>query len=150
MTDAVADPGFPVGGGRGPHRRGCGLLRRLHFENFVCQNERIGTLRGGTRQVHPPRSTNEMFVYSFYHVHNCKLELSMHWAIWMVQISSTFLRITDKAYFLCIDSCSVHSYENNTDTVTTLQIKLSVVCSKINDNLQCRPQWVTNLVHLKY
>ena len=47
----------------------------------------------------------------------------------------------------------LHSYENNTDTVTsraTLQINLSIVCSTINDNLQCRPQWVTNLVHLKY
>ena len=41
---AVADPGFPVGGvdlvgGRG-------LPRWLRFENFVCQNERIWTLRG--------------------------------------------------------------------------------------------------------
>ena len=41
----MADPGFPIGG-CGPHRRRCGLLRQLHFENFVCQNERIGTLRG--------------------------------------------------------------------------------------------------------
>ena len=41
----VVDPGFPIGG-HGPHRRGCGLLRWLHFENFVCKNERIGTLRG--------------------------------------------------------------------------------------------------------
>ena len=68
--------------------------------------------------------------------------------------NSKFLRITDKAQFLCVSSYSnkhfVHSYENNTDTVTTLQINLSIVCSKINDNLQCRPQWVTNLVHLKY
>ena len=55
----------------------------------------------------------QTFVYSFYHVHNYTLELSMHWAIWMVQISSTFLRISDKAYFLCIDSYIVHSYENN-------------------------------------
>ena len=41
----VADPGFPVGG-RGPCRRGRGLPRWLHFENFVCWNERIQTLRG--------------------------------------------------------------------------------------------------------
>ena len=47
MYISVADPGFPVGGGRGPHRRGCGLPRQLRFENFVCQNERIGTLGGG-------------------------------------------------------------------------------------------------------
>ena len=53
----------------------------------------------------------------------------------MVQISSKFLRITDKAYFLCVGSYSVHSYENNTDTVTTLQINLSVVCSTVIDNL---------------
>ena len=45
ILDSVADPGFPIGG-HGPHRRGCGLLRWLCFENFVCQNERIGTLRG--------------------------------------------------------------------------------------------------------
>ena len=41
---AVADPGFPIGGidliG------GCGLLRWLCFLKFVCQNERIGSLRG--------------------------------------------------------------------------------------------------------
>ena len=39
---------FPWGG-RGPRRRGCGLPRWLRFENFVCQNERIGTLGGGGR-----------------------------------------------------------------------------------------------------
>ena len=50
---SVADPGFPVGGGRGPRRRGCGLPRQLRFENFVCQNERIGTLRGA-RTGHAP------------------------------------------------------------------------------------------------
>ena len=51
--NSVADPGFPVGG-RGPRRRGCGLLRWLRFENFVCQNERIGTLRGSKRRRAPP------------------------------------------------------------------------------------------------
>ena len=50
---AVADPGFPVGV-RGPRRGGCGLLRQLHFVKFVCQNERIGSLRGGARRVRPP------------------------------------------------------------------------------------------------
>ena len=41
-------------GGRGPRRRGCELPRQLRFENFVCQNVRIGTLRGGgTCQVYP-------------------------------------------------------------------------------------------------
>ena len=58
-TYPVADLGFPVGGGRGPRRRGCGLPRWLHFENFVCQNERIGTLRGGARRARPPRSAND-------------------------------------------------------------------------------------------
>ena len=42
----MADPGFPVGV-RGPRRGPRGLLRWLSFENFVCQNERIWTLRGG-------------------------------------------------------------------------------------------------------
>ena len=48
----VADPGFPVGG-RGPRRGGRGLPRRLRFENFVCQNERIWTL-GGACAGHLP------------------------------------------------------------------------------------------------
>ena len=47
---AVADPGFPVGVGRG-------LPRRLRFENFVCLNERIWTLEGRAPGT-PPRSAN--------------------------------------------------------------------------------------------
>ena len=56
-TFSVADPGFPVGE-RGPRSGGCGLPRRLRFENFICQNERIGTL-GGARRARPPRSAND-------------------------------------------------------------------------------------------
>ena len=48
----VVDPGFPIGGPR-PRRGGRGLPRRLHFENFVCQNERIWTLRRCVRQARP-------------------------------------------------------------------------------------------------
>ena len=48
---SVADPGFPVGGGRG-------LPRWLRFENFVCQNERIWTLRGDAPGTPPSRSAN--------------------------------------------------------------------------------------------
>ena len=47
-TKPVADPGFPVGGSTCRGRR---LPRRLRFENFVCQNERIWTL-SGRRGVH--------------------------------------------------------------------------------------------------
>ena len=42
----MADPGFPIGG-REPRKGGRGLPTPLCFENFVCQNERIWTLRGG-------------------------------------------------------------------------------------------------------
>ena len=56
----MADPGFPVGGGVDLVGGGVGLPRRLCFENFVCQNERIGTLRGGRAPGAPPRSANEI------------------------------------------------------------------------------------------
>ena len=54
----VADPGFPIGG-RGPRRGGRGPPRRLCFENFACQNERIWTRRGARTGRAPPRSANE-------------------------------------------------------------------------------------------
>ena len=54
VPQAVADLGFPVGGGRGPRSGGRGLPRRLHFVKFVCQNERIGSLRGGRTPGAPP------------------------------------------------------------------------------------------------
>ena len=50
----VADPGFPVGGGRGPRRGGRGPPRWLCFKNFACQNERIWTRRGGARAGRAP------------------------------------------------------------------------------------------------
>ena len=58
-TFPVADPGFPVGGR--------GLPRQLHFENFVCQNERIWTLRGGRASGTPPLDP-PMFSYSFLEI----------------------------------------------------------------------------------
>ena len=45
FPSAVADPGFPVGGGLDLVGGG-GLPRWLRFENFVCQNEIIWTLGG--------------------------------------------------------------------------------------------------------
>ena len=47
----VVDPGFPVGGVDLAGERG--LPTRLHFVKFVCQSERIGTLRGGACWVCP-------------------------------------------------------------------------------------------------
>ena len=50
----AADPGFPVGGGV-DLVGGLGLPRWLHFENFVCQNERIwGGVRRASANVDPP------------------------------------------------------------------------------------------------
>ena len=66
---AVADPGFPVGG-HGPRRGGHGLPRQLHFENFVCQNERIWTLRGrapGTPPLDPPMIGTVSFILGTEH-----------------------------------------------------------------------------------
>ena len=62
---SVADPGFPVGGcvyllG------GCGPLARVLFGENVCENDRIGSHRGGVRPARPPpRSANE---------HGCHLD----------------------------------------------------------------------------
>ena len=41
-------------GGRGPRMGGRGPPRRLRFENFACQNERIWTRRGGRAPGAPP------------------------------------------------------------------------------------------------
>ena len=60
----MADPGFHVGGDvdivGGP-----GLLRRLRFENFLCQNERIWTLRvPGARPPLDPSMVNVVNNYT--------------------------------------------------------------------------------------
>ena len=64
---AVADPGFPV---RGVDLVvGCGLPRRLPFENFVCQNKGIWTLRGRAPDTPPPKSANALYQFSPSHVY---------------------------------------------------------------------------------
>ena len=49
MWYSVEDPGFP---GRRPHRWGRLLPKQLRFENFVCRNERIWTLKGDMHRAH--------------------------------------------------------------------------------------------------
>ena len=49
----MAAPGFPVVGTNLVGGGGRRLPRRLRFENFVCQRERIWTLRGGGGDAHP-------------------------------------------------------------------------------------------------
>ena len=65
----MADPGFPVGG----H----GLPRRLHFENFVCQNERIWILRGALSMCQC-RSANDIIQYM--HILNAYSFVSLKFA----------------------------------------------------------------------
>ena len=48
--------------------RGYRLPRRLHFENFVCQNERIWTLGGGVVLATPPRSANVLGICGYMSV----------------------------------------------------------------------------------
>ena len=50
----VADPGFPVGGGVDLVGGGVDSRGGYVLKIFVCQNERIGTLRGGARRARPP------------------------------------------------------------------------------------------------
>ena len=45
--------GINSGGSRISRMGGCGLPRRIRFENFVCQKERIWTLGGGVRRARP-------------------------------------------------------------------------------------------------
>ena len=61
----VADPGFPVGGGV-DLVGGRGLPRWLRFEHFVCQNERIGTLRGACAGHAPSSSANAVNARSIF------------------------------------------------------------------------------------
>ena len=65
---SVVDPGFPIGGDMDPVGGGHGPPRRLHFENFECQNERIGPLGGGgvrqaSANVDPPIL---LYFFKFY------------------------------------------------------------------------------------
>ena len=61
------------GGSRFSRRGGRGLPRQLRFVKFVCQNERIGSLRGGR----PPKSANGNMI-SFM--------LMLHWRIQGAQL----------------------------------------------------------------
>ena len=74
---AVADPGFPVGGAWTSQEGGCGLPRRLCFEDFVCQNERIGTLRGGAHAGRAPQIRQCIDLIYFLDTHftfSCQME----------------------------------------------------------------------------
>ena len=52
-SNAVADPGFPVGGAVHPLGGGRGPPKWALFSENVCKNERIGSHRGGMRWAHP-------------------------------------------------------------------------------------------------
>ena len=55
---SVADPGFPIGGVDLVGRGGAWTPEVVTFQKFVCQNERIWTLRGACAGHAPSRSAN--------------------------------------------------------------------------------------------
>ena len=50
---AVADPGFPVGGGRGPRREGRGTPEVVTFHKFLYVKTKESGPLGGVRRARP-------------------------------------------------------------------------------------------------
>ena len=76
------------GGGHGPRSGERGLPRRLCFVKFVCQNERIGSLRGAAHWVCPPKSANAI------QSHKCSTIFQLFMThIWHVQDLNTFKQV---------------------------------------------------------
>ena len=69
------DPGFSVGGGRGPIFGGFWPPMWALFSKNVCENERIGSCRGACAST-PPRSTYAFVNIISFHVAyvNCTLK----------------------------------------------------------------------------
>ena len=73
----MADPGFPVGGGRAPVR-GRGPLMWALFSENVCKNERIGSHRGACARHAPPPDLpmplSSYLIYKLEFLENIKQE----------------------------------------------------------------------------
>ena len=54
----MADPGFPVGGGRAPVRGGVDLRRGHSLVKMYAKTKELGPMGGGVRRARPPRSAN--------------------------------------------------------------------------------------------
>ena len=93
----VADPGFPVGG----HQ----LPRRLHFEKFVCQNERIWT-HGGACQWHPPGSATVSGAYAILYSY----ALHMHLKLCHTALNSWLQRHTTGSVTVLFTSRNTSNY----------------------------------------
>ena len=65
---AVADPGFPVGGGGGVD------LQRGHFlVKMYAKTKELGPIGGGVRRARPPRSANALLSEKHLPVHWIKI-----------------------------------------------------------------------------
>ena len=62
----MADPGFPVGGGRAPVRRGVDLRRGHFLVKMYAKMKELGPIGGGVRRARPldpPMITYQRFNY---------------------------------------------------------------------------------------
>ena len=127
----MADPGFPVGGT--DLVGGCQIPRWLHFENFVCQNKRIWTLRGHALAV-PPGSANGIY---FKKSNAIKLFLCLVFFILQWQITilwshwySLFQTLVDSA----------HGFQSQGGSIITHAL-LSLACNDPQSQLWIPRPW---------
>ena len=94
-----------IGGGRG-------LLRRLRFVKFVCQNERIGSL-GGARRVRPPKSANASHISLLIHlfisilrVYPCKVITEVKYSFYCTLYHTLWIGHCLRLVYWCVYVCA--------------------------------------------
>ena len=98
-------------GGRRPRRGGRQLPRRLHFEKFVCQNERIWTRRGGARRRRPPWIRHWVGLCELSEVH-CTTFRFRKWAPTKLHLNFSGALCLYAAFYINVHNAALYSSPN--------------------------------------